>query len=277
MKHLSRLLLAILICLPFSGSGHSQTLGLSPAGTDKPAPAFAALGFDFDGSNDWLRRNGGLTGATDDDQGILSIWFRVDAGDGTNRTFMSSQAFQKQFHLLVTGFYNMRLHNTAATVTLFENNSNAIPSAGANWHHILIAWDLSVPTCQVYIDDVAGVINETCSNVGLTDHTDSDWFIGANSNTGNIKFNGCMSEFYFNHQDLLDISVEANRRKFNDGSGGSAGGKPVDIGSDGSTPTGNAAIIYMNGDGVSAGTNAGTGGNFTINGSLADCSTSPSD
>jgi len=274
MKYLSRLLLAILICLPFSGSGHSQTLGLSPAGTNKP---FVALAADFDGTNDWLRRNAGLTGATNDDQGILSIWFRVDGGDGASRTFLSSQGFQKQFHLLATGFYNMRLLSTTAQVILFEENSNAIPSAGANWHHILIAWDMSVPTCQVYIDDVAGAIDDTCiDTVNLVSNTDSDWFIGANSSSGNLKFDGCMSEFYFNHQDTLDLSVEANRRKFNNGSGGSAGGKPVDLGSDGSTPTGNAAIIYMNGNGASAGTNAGTGGNFSINGATADCSTSPS-
>jgi len=51
--------------------------------------------------------------------------------------------------------------------------------------------------------------------------------------------------------------------------------RPADLGSNGSTPTGTQPLIYFNGDAASAGTNAGSGGNFTINGSPTDAETNP--
>ena len=72
--------------------------------------------------------------------------------------------------------------------------------------------------------------------------------------------------------EYLDISVENNRRKFID-----ADGFPVDLGSDGSTPTGIAAIMFFSGATVSWHTNDGSGGGFTENGALTDAATSPSD
>jgi hypothetical protein len=67
--------------------------------------------------------------------------------------------------------------------------------------------------------------------------------------------------------EFLDISVEANRRKFIN-----AAGDPVDLGSDGSTPTSTAPIVYQNGDFTNFETNQGTGGNFTVTGALTTCS-----
>jgi len=75
----------------------------------------------------------------------------------------------------------------------------------------------------------------------------------------------------------LDLDTVSNRRLFNDGSGGGAGGKPVNLGSDGSTPTGNQPIIYLNGDETNFQINAGSGGNLTVTGALTACSDGPSD
>jgi hypothetical protein len=57
----------------------------------------------------------------------------------------------------------------------------------------------------------------------------------------------------------------------------SAAGKPVALGADGSTPTGTAPRIFFSGDNSSFATNKGTGGSFTLTGSLTNASTSPSD
>ena len=59
------------------------------------------------------------------------------------------------------------------------------------------------------------------------------------------------------HQTYFDFSVEANRRKFFD-----ALGYPVDLGSDGSNPSGDQPHVYLNA-GFHNGTNLGAGGNFT--------------
>eukprot|EP00951_Prasinocladus_malaysianus_P002741 scaffold19422_cov43-Prasinocladus_malaysianus.AAC.1 len=64
-----------------------------------------------------------------------------------------------------------------------------------------------------------------------------------------------MAEFYATRE-FLDMSVEANRRKFV-----SASGAPVLLGVDGSLPTGNAPDIYLSGDSGNwtSGVNFGSG------------------
>jgi hypothetical protein len=77
---------------------------------------------------------------------------------------------------------------------------------------------------------------------------------------------------YVNYATHLDLSVEANRRKFI-----SAAGKPVSLGANGSTPTGSQPIIYLANPTATWQDNLGAGGNFTENGALADAATNPSD
>lgn len=71
---------------------------------------------------------------------------------------------------------------------------------------------------------------------------------------------------------FIDFSVLGNRRKFVDGSG-----KPVDLGTDGSIPTGTAPAIFFSGNASSFAINKGTGGAFTLTGALTNASSSPSD
>ena len=90
------------------------------------------------------------------------------------------------------------------------------------------------------------------------------------------KLKGFFAEVSFAFGQSLDFSIVSNRRKFL-----SAGGKPVFLGADGSLPTGTAPIIYQHLDDGEAvanfATNRGTGGDFTITGTLDTGSTSPSD
>jgi hypothetical protein len=67
----------------------------------------------------------------------------------------------------------------------------------------------------------------------------------------------CRIGFLWFNTEYIDFSQEANRLKFFD-----AFNNPVDLGADGSTPTGSQPLIYMN-EGFHLGTNLGSGGNFT--------------
>jgi hypothetical protein len=80
-----------------------------------------------------------------------------------------------------------------------------------------------------------------------------------------------VADFYSAPGQFLDLSIEANRHKFI-----SASGKPVDLGSDCSNPTGTGPAICFSGDSTGFATNKGTGGAFTLIGALMDASTSPS-
>jgi hypothetical protein len=54
-------------------------------------------------------------------------------------------------------------------------------------------------------------------------------------------------------------------------------GKPVNLGTNGQTPTGTIPAMFFSGDASGFPTNQGTGGAFTLTGSLTNASTSPSD
>ena len=87
-------------------------------------------------------------------------------------------------------------------------------------------------------------------------------------------WNGDIAEVYY-AQEYVDLSVQANREKFISGTG--TGAKPVDLGNDGSIPTGTQPLIYFRGakDTWNAGTNAGSGGDFTMSGAVVDSSNEP--
>jgi hypothetical protein len=82
-----------------------------------------------------------------------------------------------------------------------------------------------------------------------------------------------VAELYLNTKEFLDLSIEANRRKFI-----SAAGKPADdLGASGEGPTGTNPTVFLSGDTVTWHTNKGSGGGFTEVGALTDASSSPSD
>jgi hypothetical protein len=128
---------------------------------------------------------------------------------------------------------------------------------------------------QIYIDDAVPslTVNNTGANAAIGYATSlTNVIVGAQSAAGASKLDGDLSEVYINHAASLDLSIEANRRKFI-----SATLKPVNLGATGSLPTGTAPIMFFSGATASWETNKGSGGGFTENGALTTASTSPSD
>lgn len=162
----------------------------------------------------------------------------------------------------------------AAAATILDISTTATFLSGPTWRHILASWDLAVPGARhLYINDVSD-ISATIFTNDTIDYTLGDWTIGRRAWLAGF-FDGCLAETVF-HLGYLDLSVEANRRKFI-----TASGKPVNLGDDGSLPFGAAPIVYQRrrvGEAVANfATNRGSGGNFSISGSLSAGSTSPSD
>ena len=236
---------------------------------------------DFDGTNDWLTRGADLTGAADSKSGIVSMWLRIDGGDGgsahllVNHTVLGGGSGFLRFFVqrVTTNIFRVTGANAAGT-TILRLDTVATYTAGATWLHLLISWDLATSAEHLYVNDVLDLSVVTSTNDSI-DHTVADFAIGAQAD-GTVKFDGCLAEVYFAPGQYLDFSVITNRRKFI-----SSGGKPVYLGADGSTPTGTAPIVYQHLDDAEAAANfavnAGSGGGFTVNGTLATGSTSPSD
>src|SRR3990167_3560410 len=231
---------------------------------------------DFDGTNDYMTRGAGLTGASDSKSGIISAWVRFDGGDGAAMQIIRSTTAVNQFLFLkrTDNVIGVAGDNAAGTEILLLLSDTAY-TAGATWLHVLASWNLATAAGHLYINDVSDLAAGPTLTDDTIDYTLSDWAIGAET-AGSFKLNGCLAEVYFAPGQYLDFSLVVNRRKFI-----SASGKPVSLGATGSLPTGTAPIVYQRvADGAAVATfatNLGTGGGFSITGPLTTGSTSPSD
>lgn len=230
---------------------------------------YKAMPVTFDGTNDYLTLGADFSPpATDGKNCIVSFWFRRNGGGGTALRVISSnvERFVARF---TTG--NLILFTavtaggtTVGTVTSSTTYNDTI------WHHCLIQMDAANSICRMYVDDVDVSSSVTTSN-NNADFTLTDWAVGATT-AGATKFIGDLADVYLNLAETLDISVEANRRRFR-----SATGKPVFLGPHGERPTGNVPIVYLSG--YSSGSwhmNRGFTAGFTLNGALDRGALSPS-
>ncbi|MCG8435496.1 MAG: LamG domain-containing protein [Gammaproteobacteria bacterium] len=233
----------------------------------------------FDGSNDYLQLNSAFTGISDGKQGTISAWVKFDAaGDGGAQQFILQFSSQKVFSLEKEpsgGGEKLKLlgENSSGTGILDVESTNIFNSSDG-WVNILISFDLSDTSKRhFYVNDVDELVVTTYTNdnidFDLTQDADPRVTVGANED-GTLKFNGFMSDLWFDTT-YIDLSVTENRRKFL-----TDNGRPVDLGSDGSTPTGSQPILFLKGDESAFITNKGTGGGFTETGALADTSDTPS-
>ena len=232
----------------------------------------------FDGTNDYMTRGADLDGATDGQQGMFSCWIMLGGGDSAAQELVRVVNAQVTVWISRTaGNLFQMVMSTVAGVNLILTTTVNQYTADATWRHVLMSWNTTAsPVAQIYITDVSDDTDVGAPAEGTIDYNGTDWGIGAVATTGANKLNADIAELYLNLATNLDFSTEANRRLFI-----SATGKPVDLGADGSTPTGTAPIVYQSvrsGDAATAfATNRGTGGNFSITGTLAIAATSPSD
>lgn len=211
----------------------------------------------FDGSTNWLERGSDLAGNADTKLGIFSVWFRTDVDSTTTQFIRDDSAFVNFERDGVGNNVRIRLHTSAATKIL-DMTSSAVLAAG--WHHLLAAWDLGNTTAHLYIDDVSDATTATLID-GTIDYTRTTWHIGA-ALDNTFLWDGAFAQFYLTNE-YLDLSVDANRRKFI-----TAGLEAADLGSDGSKPTGTSPLIYMKDGPPIENVNAGTGGDFVSNGTF---------
>jgi hypothetical protein len=257
-------------------SFYGQYTGFGGGGVPGP---YVTLGVVFDGTNDYMSRGADWTNSADSTQGILSLWFRINGGNGSNRRIYAAPGGLFIIDMQDSNKFHWNIYNSAASLYFFFG-SNTAYTASSTWRHLLGSFDTNYSAgnkkSYFYITDTEDNLVRSDGSAAFTaDITPSDHFIGASAGTGE-KFNGDFADFYWAPGQFLDFSVTANRRKFID-----ADGKPVDLGSDGSTPTGTAPIAFFRvakgGAAADFANNLSTGGNMTVTGALALASTNPTD
>jgi len=224
----------------------------------------------------WMERDAGLTSAADSIHFTISVWLNFSAGNGVSQQILRRNNTRVQVEKRTSNLFRILLLDAAsgATVAQIDQNSTNVAAitSSTGWIHLLcsVRNASSGGFAQLYINDTeCATLTTFLANDSAIDFTDTDWAVGALVG-GTLYFQGAMSEFYYSDSESIDLSVEANRRKFR-----SAGGDPVDLGSDGSTPTGNAPRIYLKSIYSSFTTNSGTGGNFTKYGTSAFTTATP--
>lgn len=234
------------------------------------APPYAADAVRFDGVNDWLTKASALAGAVASRQALISFWFDVQGGDGTDRAILTAAGNDFADILGPGNVIEHRFEDGATTRWRFDTTNTFL--AAGDWHHFLLSCDLDGVTNprKVYIDDVLEVLTGETVNAGDIQWNIGSWAIAAFA-AGAFKIEADFADLYMTNE-YLDLSIVANRRKFID-----AAGKPVSLGADGSTPTGTAPLIFFSGATAAWHTNKGSGAGFTENGALTTAPTSPSD
>ena len=243
------------------------------AGGCGPPVSYPVNAVNFDGTNDNLTTNAALTGTSDGTDILVSLWFNIAGGNGNQMDIFTDVNNRIVVTRIGDGRLDFRLSNSVPTI-LFRRLTVADydDTVNSGWNHLLVAASLvATPVAQFYVNDVAvATTDATAPTAGNIDWTTTDYGFGSNATDGN-RFNGDFAEVYVTDE-YLDLDIKSNRCKFiNDDL------KPVNLGSDGSTPTGTAALVLFSGATATWHTNDGSGGGFTEVGEITDGSTSPSD
>ena len=261
---------APLIYLPLYASSAGTNLGTGGDFTVNSGPYVGARGPSefwadsaaFNGSNQYLNRTSALSGISDGTNITLAFSFKVDvvgSGDGYLIELHNGSSRSTGINCFFndgSDNFSFSCFNTSATGDgnnyVFSGNSASNSVVAGAWNTVLISANAS--NAYIYFNGTSlSLTTSLGSNINLDL---ANWGIGRRDDNGTLYLDGNIGFLYFNNS-YIDFSQEANRLKFFD-----AFNNPVDVGADGSVPTGSQPLIYMN-EGFHLGTNLGSGGNFT--------------
>lgn len=206
-----------------------------------------------------------VAGAPTSAEFMISFWVRL-------KTFASDQYFIQE-----TGNASILDTQLSDGKLVFQSWSgisgltgSSIALGNDSWSHFIASVSVSNARAQIYVDG-SSAMSVTPTGAGHNFSNTHGWF---NYQTGAVApVDAEIAEWYIHCSASLDLSVAANLQKFR-----SAAGKPVDLGADGSTPTGSQPHYYHRGNAASFLTNLGSLGDATVShGALADGASSPSD
>jgi hypothetical protein len=259
-----------LIALPLRGDDAGNNLGTGGDFTVNSGPFTGARG----GSEFWARtmatgstatdrvqRTSTLTGASNGKQFTFVCAYKPDAIGSGGSKYLLYHGDGVTIDAYNFNQIGMSGYDTSGGRQLHAYATNNTNIRAGEWTYILMSFDMSDTSKRhfYYWDD-----SETDWVENLTVSTYSDSTLDFTNATTQIGQGDMTLGHVWFSTEYVDFSQESNRNKFFDQLR-----YPKDLASDGSTPTGNQPLIYMKFDDTSAlGTNSGTGGNFTVNGTV---------
>jgi hypothetical protein len=242
---------------------------------------YVANAVNFDDST-YISRGADLDGNTDSDKFTFSCWVKTPASI-PNGAYIYHNEFttgNNRFLITVNSSGNVQIETSNSGGTIILSGAGATDIRNA-WYNILIDADLSgTPTFNMYLNDSLELDEGTTASisVGTIEFTRPDHamnrilFTASPTTTDGYD----IADPYLNIGTKIGFQTESNRRKFI-----SASGNPIGLGETGTIPTGSQPIVYFSkrkGESASDfATNKGSGGDFSITGTLTTAATSPSD
>lgn len=218
-----------------------------------------------------MRRTTAFTGEADGKTGLFSIWLKFNAGTGFKKIIFADTSSDVEISKNTNDNLDIQIYATNDSTLALRLRSMSNNLADGNWHSIIAAWDVNTGSTsknKVIIDGVDST--ELIANIDLNlFYTRTSWKV-SNDDTNGLDAD--LSEMWWGPNQWLDLSIASNVQKFR-----SVAGHPVDLGANGSTPTGSTPIIYIPGlyTAVQAGTNSSGAGNFNAVGGTFTAATPP--
>jgi len=231
-------------------------------GTTPVSGAVDPEGVSFDGTGDYLSRTSDLSGNADGGIFTFSAWFYPTE---ENRVIYTSDGSGgvPTFKVLMDG---NNLHVWGWTVSdsfILKGYTTSGNIRYNTFYHVNISVDLSNSSKRwLYINDVAPSVTWQVYSSGNIGFTSGRHGVAAFP-TGGDKFGGRLAHVFLDYT-YRNLSTVSNRRLFID-----SDGKPSDT-----IPSSPILYLPMT-DAATAGSNSGTGGDFTVNGVLDTAGRAP--
>ncbi len=266
---------APLIYLPMFGNNAGKNYGTGGDFTVNSGPYPGARGpneywgnkADFDGSTGYLSRASALTGVSDGKTFSASFRCIPDANNGIFFKLNIDTTKYLLFKITSSGEIQCKLLIDGSVLLYFTGTFQVL--LNSTHHSVNICIDLENASKRFfYINNIQESVTWNSyvnSNIRFSSVTSASIGVDWNGvSTYQTHLDGKLSELYFT-TDYIDFSLEANRLKFRD-----AFGNPVDLRPQIEAGTLPNPAIYMRFDPANKGKNDGTGGDFTVNGTITD-------
>jgi hypothetical protein len=234
-------------------------------------PADTVAGWTADGvvfnGDQIVQRGGSYVGDVATKTGILSLWAQINNISSLVRLYGCGTSTIGLVFTIQNGSIILTCTGPGGVNVDVDLRGTVQPTT--DWVHYLASWDIGANVGSLYVNDVLIDSNINRAADETIGYGNSAW--GGEQSTAFNGIQGMIAEGYFAQNQYLDMTVTANRRKFNQLTPGGLL-LPVSLGTTGATPTGVAPICYIHIDhgevASNLSLNRGTGGTQTwrING-----------
>jgi hypothetical protein len=230
----------------------------------------------FDGATNYLTQSSAY--GADSTAVTGSFWARrITTGQQTVLRFNTTNTYNAangRFWAEFNGSNNFHISGYSQAGAQVLDGVSTTALTDSNWHHVAFAVDLTLsaagcnPAVLIYIDGAQETLSGTpvCTNTAI-DFTETTprATVGAGSNSSSTgdKLNADLAYLWLMTGTRVDLTVASNLALF------ISNGRPVSAGANGSTPTGSQPQIFLANPLATFQTNLGTGGGFTLHGTLA--------